>query len=322
MRALLSRHLVGSGVELGPGTSPFPLAFPGATCTYIDHFEPDVNRGLFPELGEEHTFQPADVTCDFDTDRLKMLDDQSQDFVIASHLLEHLANPISMLDEMHRVLRPGGIALVLLPDMRVTFDRDRPVTPLDHLIAHYEDDITEVDDDHIEAFIAATEPPDRFASEVTNATPEARAELFGLHRQRSIHAHCWTETDFQPVIEYAIGTLRHRWEFVDGILTADEVAGNEFGYVLRRGLVELPPDVAAERFRSTWEAWRRDRAELVDALTAAAPPAERPPVDDAATEEPPMVEPGPPPEPTYAELVGMLVRRTLAKARRTIRPPR
>jgi SAM-dependent methyltransferase len=197
-----------------------------------------------------------------------MLDEQSQDFVIASHLLEHLANPIGMLDEIHRVLRPGGVALVLLPDKRFTFDRTRQVTTLDHLIAHYEDGVTEVDDEHIIEFIAETESADEFAAKVTNATPEDRGALIAIHRRRSIHAHCWTETDFQPVIDFALTSLGHRWEFIDGLLTADEVAGIEFGYVMRRSAVELPRDVAVDRFRAAWQAWRDDRTELLDALAA------------------------------------------------------
>jgi SAM-dependent methyltransferase len=285
MRSLISRHLVGSGVELGAGTSPFPLAFPGATVTYLDHFEPDESRELHPELGDDYTFRKPDVTCNFDADRLRMLDDASQDFVVASHLLEHLANPIGMLDEIHRVLRPGGIALVLLPDMRRTFDRARTATPLDHLVAEFEAGVSEVDDVHIHDFLEATETPDDFAHLVVDAAPADRKRLFEWHRLRSIHAHCWSETDFQPVIDYAIGELGHRWEFVDGIMSDDEgPQGFEFGYVMRRSQVELPPEVAVERFRATWQAWLDDRRAMNDAVAAVATPAAAAPAGALVTE--------------------------------------
>jgi hypothetical protein len=286
MRSLISRHLVGSGVELGAGTSPFPLAFPGATVTYLDHFEPDENRVLHPELGDDYTFHKPDVTCNFDADRLGMLDDGSQDFVVASHVLEHLANPIGMLDEIHRVLRPGGIALVLLPDMRRTFDHARTATPLAHLVAEFEAGVSEVDDVHIREFLEATETAEDFTRQVVDATPAERRRLFEWHRQRSIHAHCWSETDFQPVIDYAIGELGHCWEFVDGIMSDDEgPQGFEFGYVMRRSQVALPPAVAVERFRATWQAWIDDRRAVNDAVASILAPAAAAPVG------PPLVAP-------------------------------
>ena len=114
MTALLARFLAGDGVELGPGHSPFPIPYPGTNVRYVDRWVPDTNRELFPELGEA-TFPMPDIVADLDTDRLSALDDESQDFVIASHVLEHLANPLAMLGEIHRVLRTWGVALVLLP---------------------------------------------------------------------------------------------------------------------------------------------------------------------------------------------------------------
>jgi SAM-dependent methyltransferase len=294
VRRAVSRHIVGSGVELGPGHNPFPLAYPGATAAYVDRWEPAENRALFVELGDEAAFPKPDVVCNLDTDRLKMLDDQSQDFVIASHVLEHMANPIALLDDIHRVLRPGGIALVLLPDMRRTFDNRRPVTDLDHLVREYEAGVTEVDDEHIRQFLEFTEAD--YQAAVLDLDPAERDKLFERHRLRSIHVHCWSELDFPPVIHYAIGELGHRWEFVDGILTDDEgLDGIEFGYVLRRSTVELPADVMVERFTATFDVWAEQRRRVHAAVAA----------------QPPVA-----PEPVAPEPVAPLPRRALRRARR------
>jgi SAM-dependent methyltransferase len=261
VRRNVGRHIVGSGVELGPGPKPFPVDYPAVSTTFLDRWEPDENRGLFQELGPSAEFVKPDIVCNLDTDKLKMLEDASQDFVIASHVLEHMADPIGLLDEVHRVLKPGGVALILLPDMRRTFDRSRPVTSLDHLVAEYEAGVTEVDDAHILEFIQHTEVDgDR---KVEGKTEAERAELFEWHRQRSIHVHCWSEDDFQPIIDYVISALGHEWEFVDGILTDDEgPEGIEFGYVLRRSTVPLPPDVRAQRFEATRAAWADTRRQI------------------------------------------------------------
>ncbi|WP_267594406.1 class I SAM-dependent methyltransferase [Carbonactinospora thermoautotrophica] len=42
--------------------------------------------------------------------------DESVDQVFAVHVLEHLPDYIALLDEVHRVLRPGGVLHVMAPD--------------------------------------------------------------------------------------------------------------------------------------------------------------------------------------------------------------
>jgi len=104
-RDTLSRHLVGSGIEVGPGSAPFVVPA-GATVRYVDRLTSDEHAELFPEvpLGD---FVEPDVIADLDIEQLAGVESQSQDFVICSHVLEHLANPLGFLEEAHRVLRPG-----------------------------------------------------------------------------------------------------------------------------------------------------------------------------------------------------------------------
>ncbi len=41
--------------------------------------------------------------------------DQSYDFIFASHVLEHIPNDKQALQEIHRILRPRGIAILAVP---------------------------------------------------------------------------------------------------------------------------------------------------------------------------------------------------------------
>ncbi len=59
------------------------------------------------------------------------------DFLIASHVLEHLPFPLAALRNWHQALSPSGKLLIKVPDKRYTFDRHRQRTPLSHLLAEH-----------------------------------------------------------------------------------------------------------------------------------------------------------------------------------------
>jgi SAM-dependent methyltransferase len=245
-RRHLAEQLSGCGVELGPGNQPFECP-ESVTVQYVDRWQPDENRELFPELAGAW-FPTPDVVANFDTDRLSPLPDQSQDFVICAHVLEHLAEPVGFLREIYRVLRPGGLALVLLPDRHKTFDSNRPATSLAHLIAEYDAGTTIVDDDHIREFLTMAGPGASFL-ELPERT-ELEPAFFDWHRRRSVHVHCWDEEEFLPVLLYSIDQLGECWELV-GRLRA-EADGDEFGFLLRR--IERPGNrqTVSQSFLATW----------------------------------------------------------------------
>ena len=70
-------------------------------------------------------------------DRLP-LPDGSEDFVISSHVIEHIFDPIGAIEEWLRVVRPGGYVFIIAPHMERTFDRERPRTSLAELIDRHE----------------------------------------------------------------------------------------------------------------------------------------------------------------------------------------
>lgn len=60
--------------------------------------------------------------------------DNSIDFVLSSHVLEHFWDPILTLTEWYRVIRKGGYIFAIIPHKDRTFDRDRNRTTLEELI--------------------------------------------------------------------------------------------------------------------------------------------------------------------------------------------
>lgn len=66
------------------------------------------------------------------------LPDESQDFVISSHVIEHFFDPIKALREWERVVRPGGYIFIIAPHKERTFDKDRSRATLSELIARHD----------------------------------------------------------------------------------------------------------------------------------------------------------------------------------------
>lgn len=77
----------------------------------------------------------------------------SYDFVLSSHTLEHIANPIQALTEWVRVLKEKGLLALVVPHKDGTFDHRRPVTSLAHLIQDFEQQINEEDATHLEEIL-------------------------------------------------------------------------------------------------------------------------------------------------------------------------
>jgi SAM-dependent methyltransferase len=252
-RAALTRYLTGSGIEVGPGHVPLVSPRRGLTVRYLDRWEPEINTELFPELAGA-TFPEPDILVDLNKDALEPVASQSVDFVVCSHVLEHLANPLRVLSDVYRVLRRGGIALILLPDRRMTFDAGREATSLDHVVSEYERGVTEVDDDHVIEFITHVGDPETVRSFERDVSK--RPEMLDYQRRRSIHVHCWTFDEFVPLVVYCIEELGNRWEFLDALTTEEQGPGSmEFGLVIRRSVSDLSPSELKEIFVESVTGW-------------------------------------------------------------------
>ena len=236
----MSRHLQDPCLEVGPGISPFPVP-PGVRQILAEReFEGSLTE-LFPELGPDARAPKGDVYLDLDIDGLRQFAPASLGSVVVSHVLEHTANPVKALREIHRTLRDGGTALIALPDRRYTFDRDRQGTTVGHLMTEYEQCVSTVSDAHIIEFCKNVEK--RSDSEVT-------AELIELHRKRSIHVHCWTAEEFFALILWLTNTQIVQFDLVDfmGIeQSIDGSADEEFIMVLRK-----VPSTSATRLAFQW----------------------------------------------------------------------
>ena len=175
--AVRDRH----GIEIG-GPSPI--------------FEPDGALPLYPIVGSlaNYGFQAAEGTFLFagrtgpshacEASALP-LGDATCDFVLSSHVLEHMANPLQALREWQRVLKPDGHLLLLLPHGERTFDHPRKTTSWEHLVADFAAATPETDRTHIAEALALTDT----RHWTFNEWPGWRSYYENNVEARSIHHH-------------------------------------------------------------------------------------------------------------------------------------
>ncbi|MBI4858866.1 MAG: glycosyltransferase, partial [Candidatus Riflebacteria bacterium] len=158
---------------------------------YLDRLLPDEAAVHYPSVPARTLVRPHVIG---DAGDLSMFRGEVFDFLIASHVLEHLADPLTALVEWHRVVRPGGKLLLAVPDKRFTFDRDRPRTPLSHLLWNRREKRTSIEIGHFR----------EWARHIEGLSADAaigRAEE--LQRQGyAIHAHVWTLEDVLEILDY------------------------------------------------------------------------------------------------------------------------
>ncbi len=255
-RQRIGRTLDGDILEIGPGARPFPTA-PSARVIYADRSVAGGRRLNWPELQEGPPGPEADHDLDLDRDGLRPLADASLDVVVASHVIEHVANPIAALVEFQRVLRPGGRLVLIVPDREHTFDWVREPTSFAHLWEEYRGGTTEVSTAHITEFCraiymqASMHPPQVRAWHDPKALNGA---LYALHRRRSIHVHCWAPEEFASLLANLLrkGALGCELSLAYFCEDLPGGRGDEFGFVLVKTARLAPAATLAERFIQDW----------------------------------------------------------------------
>jgi GT2 family glycosyltransferase/SAM-dependent methyltransferase len=218
---LAAEYLRGGGVEIGALHQPMPVP-PGVGVTYVDRMTVEDLREHYPELAEL-ALTPVDVVDD--GERLVTFADESIDFLVANHFLEHCENPIGTIETHLRKLRPGGVLFYAVPDKRYTFDFRRPRTTLAHVIGDYENGPDASRPDHYLEWERMIYEPGTPAPEESVALSKAdRHEREGY----SIHFHVWTQADLLELFMHC----RDRFETFD--LEAVRRSGLENIVVLRK----------------------------------------------------------------------------------------
>jgi predicted SAM-dependent methyltransferase len=127
------KYVLGKGLEIGALHRPLPVH----NCVkviYIDEIDENTVHEHYPELKNEKL---TNVDILDDGENLSVIPENSCDFIIANHFIEHTENPINTIKTHLSRIKIGGILYYIIPDKRQTFDIDRPITSFEHVLCDY-----------------------------------------------------------------------------------------------------------------------------------------------------------------------------------------
>ncbi len=136
---------------------------PGATFRYDARHKP----------GKQYIAEAAD---------LSHLYPGSYDFLLASHVIEHIANPLRALLEWNRVLKETGVLVLVVPHKEGTFDHRRNVTALAHMIDDFENNTRESDLTHLSEILEL--------HDLERDREEDGYEMFKMRSERNLENRC------------------------------------------------------------------------------------------------------------------------------------
>ncbi len=219
-KQIADAYLSGDGIEVGALHSPL-IVSEQARVRYVDRLSVTNLKKQYPDLANSPL---VEVDIIDDGELLLSINEASQDFVIANHMIEHCQNPLRTIENHLRVLKAGGILYMAVPDKRYTFDSSRSITTLEHLVNEYHHGAESSKLAHFTEW-----------AKLVNKVPEDQVEKHVKHLMDidySIHFHVWTQVEFFELLWFCKQKLLFNFE-----IELFQKNSMEFIFILRKTAV-------------------------------------------------------------------------------------
>lgn len=191
-RKHIGATLRGRCLEIGAADCATVSTRPGLQVEYLDYFTPEQLRQMYQSAPAGKLTLP-DIVDDAQT--MTKVPSETYDALVASHVIEHMKNPIGAIEQWVRVLKPAGVLYLITPDKRTTFDKPRPRTTLEHLVLDYQSPSAERDLEHaLEISIYS------HGLRAAQAVADARHLL--ANRPCALHYHTFIPQDMAAMIQW------------------------------------------------------------------------------------------------------------------------
>ena len=198
------------GLEIGPLDRPI-LSKVKYRVSYVDHASREDLIAKYKSSATAETLAPERIVpVDIVWTPGKTLADcvppgAKYDYCLASHVIEHVADPIGWLQQIAAVLNDGGIVTLAVPDKERTFDHLRPVSRPADLIDAYVRQIARPSPRHVFDHITSVsqigvEPSPPRPAQIREAFAHAMAAHHS-GRHVDVHCHVFTQDSFFEVFE-------------------------------------------------------------------------------------------------------------------------
>lgn len=198
-RELLSPflNLDGMGLEVGASISPVFPKYEGFNVKTLDYLDQEGLKKKSPGFSDK--IEPVDYIWQGER-YIKIIDGHKFDWILAAHVVEHVADIVDFLNNCHEIMAPGALLALVIPDKRFTFDYFRPVTSLASIIdAHIENKKVASVGSFIENMLYYA---DRGGKHVwspgynleANLRSNPSPELFNIYDESNYDSHIWTFT--------------------------------------------------------------------------------------------------------------------------------
>ena len=130
---------------------------------------------------------------------LSQVESLKYDFLVSCNNLEHIANPIKALSEWLRIIKSGGVLLLVLPKKECNFDHNRDATTFEHLLDDFESNVSEEDLTHLDEILALHDLSlDPLAGDFENFKQRSLSNL----QNRCLHHHVFDMVLLRTIFNY------------------------------------------------------------------------------------------------------------------------
>ena len=131
----LLKHVAfnGLGLEIGPAYAPVTPKSKGWNCHVLDHMSADGLKLKYGPGVPIYKIEEVDFIWSGQSYK-ELVGDNCYDYIIASHVIEHVPNLIGFLEDCRSILKPGGVLSLAVPDLRFCFDCLRSVSDIGGVI--------------------------------------------------------------------------------------------------------------------------------------------------------------------------------------------
>ncbi len=129
----------GLGLEIGPSHNPLAPKKDGHNVHILDHADANTLRKKYKTHGVNlENIEEVDFVWNGQPLTRLIGKENCYDWIIASHVIEHVPDFVTFLQECQSLLKPNGVISLVVPDKRFCFDYHSPITTTGELLDAYE----------------------------------------------------------------------------------------------------------------------------------------------------------------------------------------